>query len=344
MAFNPANLEAKLASVIETQDSIAAVAQYIMFHKRQAAQAAEIWANCMPTSDRKLALVYVANEIVQQSKARRKIEFVDAFGAYIPDAFAVAYSDSSPQIRERIVRTLKVWRDRQVYPNDYLDNLDAQIGVGVASNTVPSVLQPILSNWQKLEKSSKVAAIKLQPFETQKEGLQAGSDFERLGKATTALHTGESISQAVAEAKEAQAKCLQALDEFKKSVESFKIGSPEFEASFTSVQTLKNEIESRVVGGSEKPSPTIEPLTPLNPAPDVEDDDYAPPVVYTAQNAAEGLAAASNSTGAQSDEQEPMYAESSDEEASEPEAKKSKLDLDPKLASFLATISANNKS
>lgn len=344
MAFNPANLKSKLASVVETQDSITAIAQYIMFHKRQATQAAEIWAECMPTSDRKLALVYVANEIVQQSKARRKSEFVDAFGMYIPDALAVAYRDSPSPVKERIERTLKVWRDRQVYSTDYLDSLDLQIGIGSASTSIPPALQPVVSSWQKLEKSSRVAAIKLPPFESQKEGLNEGPELERLGKVTTALHTAESVAQAVAQGKAAQAECLQALKELKEKVETYSIGPSDFETTLSNIRALKKEIEGNVIGGAEDPSPKVEPLTPPPPA-DGDDDDYAPPVVYTAQNAAHGFAAA-NSASVQDDE-EPIYAESSDDEAKEPEAaepnaKSAKLDLDPKLASFLATISANN--
>jgi regulator of Ty1 transposition protein 103 len=69
-----------------------------MFHRRHARQTAEAWAKYLQSGEyfwlvlqglrvfltpvpasRKLGLIYLANEVVQQSRAKRKEEFVKEF-------------------------------------------------------------------------------------------------------------------------------------------------------------------------------------------------------------------------------------------------------------------------
>ena len=81
------SVKAKFSALNETQDSIVTVAQWLMFHRKRAEWTAEVWLQRLKDSQpsRRLNLIYVANEIVQQSKVRKRFEFLTAFA---PVSFA----------------------------------------------------------------------------------------------------------------------------------------------------------------------------------------------------------------------------------------------------------------
>jgi len=60
-------------------------------------------------------LLIPSAEIVQQSKARKKEDFLIAFSPIIAEATAIAYKGSSPDIQEKIRRVVEVWRARNIF-------------------------------------------------------------------------------------------------------------------------------------------------------------------------------------------------------------------------------------
>ncbi|PSN60114.1 DUF618-domain-containing protein [Corynespora cassiicola Philippines] len=117
MAFTEDSLRAKLSSLNETQDSISTVGQWILFHRRHAERIAQLWFQRVKeaTPNKKLNLIYLANEITQTSKIRKKEEFLRAYEPIIADATAAAYKGSSPDVQNKIRRVVEVWRQRQVF-------------------------------------------------------------------------------------------------------------------------------------------------------------------------------------------------------------------------------------
>ena len=99
MAYTDDAVKSKLSSLNETQESIVTVAQWVIFHRRHADKTAMLWLQRLKDSgaNKKLNLIYLANgrltgpwmiygqliytyiEVAQQSKARRKDEFLIAF-------------------------------------------------------------------------------------------------------------------------------------------------------------------------------------------------------------------------------------------------------------------------
>lgn len=81
MAYTDDAVKAKLSALNETQESIVTVAQWVMFHRRYAERTAVSWLQKVKDSgpNKKLNLVYLANEVAQQSKARNKNDFIIAF-------------------------------------------------------------------------------------------------------------------------------------------------------------------------------------------------------------------------------------------------------------------------
>ena len=81
MAYTDDAVKAKLSALNETQESIVTVAQWVMFHRRYADRTATSWLQRVKDSgsNKRLNLVYLANEVAQQSKARKKDDFIVAF-------------------------------------------------------------------------------------------------------------------------------------------------------------------------------------------------------------------------------------------------------------------------
>ncbi|KAF3760188.1 DUF618-domain-containing protein [Cryphonectria parasitica EP155] len=164
MAYNDDAVLARLSALNESHDSIATAAQWIMFHRRHADRTVEIWFQKLKESPstRRLNLIYLSNEVVQQSKARHKNDFPLAFSPIVAEAVAVAYKGATPDVQNKVRRVVEVWRDRSVFESaiqgaieariDDLDKARGTVKSGVASATiggggpsVPSELTPLLT-------------------------------------------------------------------------------------------------------------------------------------------------------------------------------------------------------
>ncbi|CAG7927067.1 unnamed protein product [Penicillium olsonii] len=129
MAFTDDAVKAKLSALNETQESIVTVAQWVMFHRRHAERTAQIWLSKIRDSppQRRLNLIYLANEVAQQSKARGKDDFLIAFSPIIVEATSAAYKGSSADYQQRIRRVIEVWRQRSVFEGPILDAVESRV-------------------------------------------------------------------------------------------------------------------------------------------------------------------------------------------------------------------------
>ncbi|KAK5170260.1 uncharacterized protein LTR77_004846 [Saxophila tyrrhenica] len=129
MSYTDEAVKAKLASLTETQDSIVSVAQWIMFHRRQANRTAALWLSRLQDSTipKRLNLIYLANEVVQQSRARGKQDFMLAFEPMVADGTAAAYKNASQDIQGKIRRVVEVWRQRDIFNKAILDAVEGRL-------------------------------------------------------------------------------------------------------------------------------------------------------------------------------------------------------------------------
>ncbi|ESZ89818.1 hypothetical protein SBOR_9796 [Sclerotinia borealis F-4128] len=171
MAYNDDAVLAKLSALNETQESIVTVAQWIMFHRRFADRTGQLWLQKLKDSgsNKRLNLVYLANEVAQQSKARRKDDFLIAFSPVIAEATATAYKGATSDVQNKLKRVVEVWRQRQIFEIPIQDAVEARIeeleksrssnrkGLGGSlfssnSSSVPSELQPLVAPQQSISK------------------------------------------------------------------------------------------------------------------------------------------------------------------------------------------------
>ncbi|KAL4909147.1 hypothetical protein BDW74DRAFT_78003 [Aspergillus multicolor] len=129
MAYTDDSVKAKLSALNETQEGIVTVAQWVMFHRRHAERTAQLWLQKLRDSPaaKRLNLIYLANEVAQQSRARRKEDFLIAFSPIIAEAVATAYKGSSNDIQQKIRRVVEVWRQRNIFESPIQDAVEARV-------------------------------------------------------------------------------------------------------------------------------------------------------------------------------------------------------------------------
>ncbi|ATY66597.1 DUF618 domain-containing [Cordyceps militaris] len=191
MAYNDDAVLARLSALNESHDSIATAAQWIMFHKyannaeanwqygtnsleprRHADRTVALWMQRLKDSSatRRLSLVYLANEVAQQSRIRRKEDFIIAFSPVIAEATSLAYKGAPTEIHGKLRRVVDVWKDRNIFEapiqhaiESRLDELDKAKGTTrpgfgnspFTSNTAataPHEFIPLISGFQKVQK------------------------------------------------------------------------------------------------------------------------------------------------------------------------------------------------
>ncbi|KAJ8612078.1 hypothetical protein MRB53_037629 [Persea americana] len=73
-------------------------------------------------------------EVVQQSKARKREDFGAAFSPIIADATATAYRTATSDIQAKLRRVVEVWRQRQIFSPEVQDTVEAAIADSDASS------------------------------------------------------------------------------------------------------------------------------------------------------------------------------------------------------------------
>jgi len=64
---------------------------------------------------------------VQQSKARHKEDFLQAFSPFIADATALAYKGASSEIQAKLRRVVDVWKERNIFERDIQEAMEARL-------------------------------------------------------------------------------------------------------------------------------------------------------------------------------------------------------------------------
>ena len=66
-------------------------------------------------------------EVAQQSKARRKDDFLIAFSPVIAEATATAYKGATNEVQQKLRRVVEVWRQRQIFEIPIQEAIEARI-------------------------------------------------------------------------------------------------------------------------------------------------------------------------------------------------------------------------
>ncbi|TDZ21449.1 UPF0400 protein [Colletotrichum orbiculare MAFF 240422] len=172
MSYNDDAVLAKLSALNESHDSIATAAQWIMFHKRHADRTVQLWLQRLrdSSSTKRLSLIYLANEVTQQSKARHKEDFLVAFSPVIAEATSLAYKGAPAEIQGKLRRVVDVWKDRFIFEPPIqqviearIDDLDKARGTAKASFAGPGLGAISTANQDHEKLTDRAAAIPSAP-------------------------------------------------------------------------------------------------------------------------------------------------------------------------------------
>ena len=83
------------------------------------------WRNALiqARGDQYLPLLYVANEVLQNSKRNRGNKFLEAFSPVLGQSLIFVCGKSEPSVVESIRRTVKIWAERRVFSIRYVNEL-----------------------------------------------------------------------------------------------------------------------------------------------------------------------------------------------------------------------------
>ncbi|KAH8805669.1 RNA polymerase II-binding domain-containing protein [Xylogone sp. PMI_703] len=319
MAYTDDAVLAKLSALNETQESIVTVAQWVMFHRRHADRTGQLWLSRLrdSASNKRLNLIYLANEVVQQSKARRKDDFLIAFSPVIAEATAIAYKGASNEIQTKLRRVVEVWRERRIFEIPIQEAIESRIeeldksrtsgkragGSSIFSsstNPVPKELEPLVAPQQTISKLV---------LSTKTSVNAATQDYERLTDPSAAvpsapvhaarlnglLKTLANAEGAVAESIKARKVLIEALEKIldtnRTALASEESQLADLSTQRTEIDAKKKDVEDSIMRGfasNSNPSTPVGPdgsptqgsHMPITPAPEPdrpEVEEFTPP-------------------------------------------------------------------
>ncbi|KAL7666376.1 CID domain-containing protein [[Candida] zeylanoides] len=143
MSFSPEIFNKKLSGLSDTQDSIVTISQWILFHHRHCKESARLWADYVlrldaspSTSSKKLSLLYLCNDVVQQARHKRKTEFIRSYGEVLPEVLNRVYGGVTDAIKPKVTRLIDVWEQRSVFSPQEIKQLRRAIELSKQQRTV----------------------------------------------------------------------------------------------------------------------------------------------------------------------------------------------------------------
>ncbi|KAM8967445.1 regulation of nuclear pre-mRNA domain-containing protein 1A [Pelodytes ibericus] len=123
-AFSEAVLEKKLSELSNSQQSVQTLSLWLIHHRKHSRVIVTVWDKELrkAKSNRKLTFLYLANDVIQNSK-RKGPEFTKDFAPVIADAFKHVASETDESCKKHLGRVLSIWEERAVYENEVLEQL-----------------------------------------------------------------------------------------------------------------------------------------------------------------------------------------------------------------------------
>ena len=72
-------------------------------------------------------MISLSVEVAQQSKARRKDDFLISFSPVIAEATATAYKGAANEVQQKLRRVVEVWRQRQIFELPIQEAIESRI-------------------------------------------------------------------------------------------------------------------------------------------------------------------------------------------------------------------------
>lgn len=127
MSFSADVFRKKLDSLQDTQELIVSISQWVLFHHRHAKDLCNLWSEytvlnmASMKSNKKLSLLYLCNDVVQEARHKRKPEFITHFAAILPEVFHSMYPTLDSGIKSKAERLIGVWEQRNIFEKSQIN-------------------------------------------------------------------------------------------------------------------------------------------------------------------------------------------------------------------------------
>uniref|UniRef100_A0A672ZJ05 Regulation of nuclear pre-mRNA domain containing 1B n=1 Tax=Sphaeramia orbicularis TaxID=375764 RepID=A0A672ZJ05_9TELE len=128
-SFSESALEKKLSELSSSQQSVQTLSLWIIHHRKHSALIVKVWHRELKKakSNRKLTFLYLANDVIQNSK-KKGPEFTKDFESVLVDACShVARYDADENCKKHMERLLNIWKERNLYRSDFIQQLKLAI-------------------------------------------------------------------------------------------------------------------------------------------------------------------------------------------------------------------------
>lgn len=130
-AFTEPSLEKKLEDLNGSQQSIETLSLWLIHHRKHHKKVAQIWLQVLEKQkhpEKKLILMYLANDVIQNSKRKGpefSLSFIDPLEAALQHIFNQHGKDS--KLLQRVERIVGIWKQRRIYSDEVFGRLEKTI-------------------------------------------------------------------------------------------------------------------------------------------------------------------------------------------------------------------------
>ena len=199
-----------------------------MLHPIINSKIGEMLTMAIASTNRKLNLIYLANEVSQQSRVKRRTEYPEAFGKVIAPAVANILRHVPADVQGKVRRVVDVWRQRTVFAPDVLARLDVVVKEKPGSviskpvQATPPALKAVTEAYRTLDElmasmslSAGTTDILLGMAESSTEDVES-----KLNQVTASIDNVEKLLQSASTAREAVIAELRALLEINEAAQA----------------------------------------------------------------------------------------------------------------------------
>lgn len=127
-SFSESALEKKLSELSNSQQSVQTLSLWIIHHRKHSSLIVRVWHRELKKakSSRKLTFLYLANDVIQNSK-KKGPEFTKDFETVLVDACSHVAREADDGCKRPMERLLNIWQERSLYRADFIQQLKLAI-------------------------------------------------------------------------------------------------------------------------------------------------------------------------------------------------------------------------
>ncbi|KAL6119914.1 rprd1b [Pungitius sinensis] len=127
-SFSESALEKKLTELSSSQQSVQTLSLWIIHHRKHSGLIVKVWHRELKKakSSRKLTFLYLANDVIQNSK-KKGPEFTKDFETVLVDACSHVAREADDGCKKHMERLLNIWKERALYRADFIQQLKLAI-------------------------------------------------------------------------------------------------------------------------------------------------------------------------------------------------------------------------